>query len=142
MVASSNGAVAIRGFPLAADGFSSLQRKCDSPVRERAAGSLNRSATQDRDPVVCAQRVHRPEARERRTFGSSRRFYIKERMNVEFFAEAFNLFNRNAVTSTNNTILHPQRDDADYNTTFAATTEASGNLYRERSCSLPSDSSF
>jgi hypothetical protein len=66
----------------------------------------------------------------------AREFRIKERMRVQFIAEAFNLFNRNNVTSITtteynirSTVLFPRTD-------FRAVSATGTNLMRERQLQL------
>ena len=62
----------------------------------------------------------------------SRRFYIKEKINVEFLGEAFNVFNRTHFTQVNTTLYNLSGTTLNYNTAFGALTEAGATLYRER----------
>ncbi|MGH9837218.1 MAG: carboxypeptidase regulatory-like domain-containing protein [Blastocatellia bacterium] len=62
----------------------------------------------------------------------SRRFYIKEKINVEFLGEAFNIFNRTHFTQVNSTLYNLIGTTLTYNTAFGALTEAGATLYRER----------
>jgi hypothetical protein len=66
----------------------------------------------------------------------SRRFHIKERMNVEFLGEAFNIFNRTHFTQVNQTMYNLIGTTLTYNTAFGALTEAGATLYRERQIQL------
>ncbi|MGH9939804.1 MAG: hypothetical protein ACREAM_26490, partial [Blastocatellia bacterium] len=66
----------------------------------------------------------------------SRRFYIKEKMNVEFLGEAFNIFNRTQFTGVNTTMYTLNGTTLTYNTVFGTLTEAGGTLYRERQIQL------
>jgi hypothetical protein len=70
----------------------------------------------------------------------SRRFYLKEKMNVEFLGEVFNVPNRVQVTGINSTMYilnsainatHPVAT-LDYNTPFGSVTAADSTLFRER----------
>ncbi len=66
----------------------------------------------------------------------SRRFYIKEKFNVEFLGEAFNLFNRTQVTGLNSTYYSiggtAQSATLTFQPAFGTTSEAGATLYRER----------
>lgn len=64
----------------------------------------------------------------------SRKFYIKERINVEFLGEAFNIFNRTQFTGVNTTMytLNTTTLNLNFNPDFGTITEAGGTLYRER----------
>jgi hypothetical protein len=70
----------------------------------------------------------------------SRRFYIKENMNIEFLGEAFNLFNSTQITGLNQTFYAlgsgATATTLTFNAPFATTTEAGGTLYRERQIQL------
>ncbi len=70
----------------------------------------------------------------------SRRFYIKERVSVEFLGEAFNLFNRVQRTGINSTFYSAggtaQSAVLTFNPAFGTVTEAGGTLYRERQIQL------
>lgn len=70
----------------------------------------------------------------------SRRFYIGEKMNAEFLAEGFNIFNRTQVTGLNSTYYAisgtAQAAVLTYQTAFKTTSEAGGTIYRERQIQL------
>jgi hypothetical protein len=66
----------------------------------------------------------------------SRRFNFGERANLEFLAEAFNLFNRTQGTSFNNTLYFIRNNRFEFNPSFGEITEASGTLFRERQIQL------
>jgi len=66
----------------------------------------------------------------------SRRFYIKEKMNVEFLGEAFNIFNRTQFTGVNTTFYTLSGTTLTHNSAFGTLTEAGGTLYRERQIQL------
>lgn len=66
----------------------------------------------------------------------SRKFYIKEKMNVEFLGEAFNLFNRTQFTGVNTTMYNLSGTTLTYQAPFGTLTEAGGTLYRERQIQL------
>jgi hypothetical protein len=99
------------------------------------AGSLNRSGGANRFPLITRNEYTGPKVINF-DLRISRRFYIKERMNVEFFAEAFNLFNRTQVTGLNTTFYTLSGATLNYNSTFGTITEAGGTLYRERQLQL------
>jgi hypothetical protein len=74
----------------------------------------------------------------------SRRFYIKEKMNVEFLGEVFNVPNTLQVTGVNTTMYtlnsgitatHPA-PTLDYNPAFGGVTGADSTLFRERQIQL------
>jgi hypothetical protein len=70
----------------------------------------------------------------------SRRFNIKEDMNIEVLAEGFNIFNRTQVTSVNPTIyniaISGSSVNATYNPSFGQITGADGFFFRERQIQL------
>lgn len=66
----------------------------------------------------------------------SRRFYIKEKMNIEFLGEAFNIFNRTHFTNNNTTFYNLSGSTLNYNSAFGTITEAGATLYRERQIQL------
>ena len=66
----------------------------------------------------------------------SRRFYIKEKANVEFLGEAFNILNRTQFTGANSTMYTLSGTTLNYNNAFSTITEAGGTLYRERQVQL------
>jgi len=64
----------------------------------------------------------------------SRKFYIKEGIDVEILGEAFNLFNRTQFTGVDTTMytLNTTTLNLNFNPNFGALVEAGGTLYRER----------
>jgi outer membrane receptor protein involved in Fe transport len=74
----------------------------------------------------------------------SRRFKLKENMNLEVLAEGFNIFNRTQVTSVNNTIYNIGTSGtganaivtATYNPSFGTITGSDGFFFRERQVQL------
>lgn len=63
----------------------------------------------------------------------SRRFYVKERFNVEILGEAFNLFNRTQFTGVNTRMYNLNANNTlTFDPTFGTLSEAGGTLYRER----------
>ncbi|MEK7829480.1 MAG: hypothetical protein AAB401_00255, partial [Acidobacteriota bacterium] len=66
----------------------------------------------------------------------SRRFYIKEKVNIEFLGEAFNIFNKTHFTNNNSTMYNLSGTTLNYNTSFGTITEAGATLYRERQIQL------
>jgi hypothetical protein len=95
------------------------------------AGSLNRSGGANRFPLIGRNSFSGPKVTNL-DMRLSRRVYIKERANVEFFVEAFNLFNRTQITGLNTTMYTLSGTALNYNSTFGTITEAGGTLYRER----------
>ena len=74
----------------------------------------------------------------------SRRFHLKESMNLELLAEGFNIFNRTQVSGVNNSIYTAsvsgtapnQTAILTFNPTFLTINEASQTLFRERQIQL------
>jgi len=66
----------------------------------------------------------------------SRRFRIKENMNLELLAEGFNIFNRTQVTGVNGTLYNLSGTTLTYNATFGTTATADSTLFRERQVQL------
>ncbi|MEP7337836.1 MAG: hypothetical protein ABI977_08830, partial [Acidobacteriota bacterium] len=66
----------------------------------------------------------------------SRKFYIKEKMNIEFLGEAFNVLNRTQFTGVNTTMYNLSGTTLTYQAPFGTLTEAGGTLYRERQIQL------
>ena len=66
----------------------------------------------------------------------SRRFNIKETMNLEVLAEAFNLFNRFQVTGINFTQYSFSGNNLNYQTSFGSVFSAGNSIYRERQVQL------
>jgi hypothetical protein len=71
----------------------------------------------------------------------SRRFYIKENMNIEVLGEAFNLFNTTQITGLNQNayalgITGTPPTTLTFTPSFGTTSEAGGTLYRERQIQL------
>jgi outer membrane receptor protein involved in Fe transport len=62
----------------------------------------------------------------------SRRFHLKESMNLEALVEGFNIFNRTQVTNVNSTIYTASGTTLTFNPSFLQVTEAGGTLFRER----------
>ena len=62
----------------------------------------------------------------------SRRFYIKEKANIEFLGEAFNLPNTLLVTGVNSTMYNLISGSLNFNAPFGTVTSADSTLFRER----------
>jgi hypothetical protein len=99
------------------------------------AGSLNRSGGANRFPLLDRNAYTGPKV-VNFDMRLSKRYYIKERANVEFFVEAFNLFNRTQITGLNTTLYTLSGTTLNYNSSFGSITEAGGTLYRERQIQL------
>jgi hypothetical protein len=99
------------------------------------AGSLNRSGGANRFPLIGRNHFSGPKV-VNLDMRLSRRFHLRESMNVEFFAEAFNIFNRTQITGVNTTFYTLSGTTLNYNTSFGTVTEAGGTLYRERQVQL------
>ncbi len=99
------------------------------------AGSLNRSGGANRFPLAERNSFTGPKIWNV-DFRLSRRFYIKEKVNVEFLGEAFNIFNRTHFTNNNTTMYNLASGALNYNAAFGNITEAGATLYRERQIQL------
>ncbi len=99
------------------------------------AGSLNRSGGGNRFPLIGRNEFTGPNVWNM-DMRISRRFHIREKASVEFFVEAFNLFNRTQITGLNTTFYTLSGTTLNYNSSFQTTTEAGGTLYRERQVQL------
>ncbi len=66
----------------------------------------------------------------------SRRIYFGERKDLEFLAEAFNLFNHENVTSRSSTYYTVYNSTLEYDSNFNTPTAAASTLYRERQIQL------
>jgi len=99
------------------------------------AGSLNRSGGANRFPLIDRNAFSGPRV-VNLDMRLSRRFYIREKMNVEFFIEAFNIFNRTQVTRLNTTFYTLNGTTLNYSSSFGTVYEAGGTLYRERQVQL------
>jgi hypothetical protein len=62
----------------------------------------------------------------------SRRIRFTENMNLEFLAEAFNLFNRFQGTSVNSTMYTLSGSTLNFSSTFGSITAAGNSIFRER----------
>lgn len=100
------------------------------------AGSLNRSGGQNRLVGLVERNAFTGPTVKNLDLRLSRRFYIKEKMNVEFLGEVFNLPNSVQITGINNTMYNLTSGALVYQTTFGTVNEAGGTLYRERQVQL------
>jgi hypothetical protein len=66
----------------------------------------------------------------------SRRIYFGERKDLEFLAEAFNLFNHQIVTDRNNSYYSVYNYTLEYDSNFSTPTAAANTIYREREIQL------
>jgi hypothetical protein len=62
----------------------------------------------------------------------SRRIRFTETMNLEFLAEAFNLFNRFQVTGVSTTMYSLSGTTLNYQSAFGTETTAGNSIFRER----------
>lgn len=109
------------------------------------AGGLNATGGSSRFPLLPRNSFRQPRI-VNVDLRVSRRFRFTEKTNVEFLAEAFNLFNRTQVTTVNNTLYSvagaPSGSPAgtlptlQFNPLFGSITEAGGTLFRERQVQL------
>ncbi len=66
----------------------------------------------------------------------SRRIHFGERKDLEFLAEAFNLFNHQNVTGRSSTLYTVYDSTLEYDSNFNTPTAAANTLYREREIQL------
>jgi hypothetical protein len=66
----------------------------------------------------------------------SRRIYFGEGRDLEFLAEAFNLFNHQIVTSRDRTLYTVYDYKLEYDSKFGTPTAAANTIYREREIQL------
>ena len=100
------------------------------------AGSLNRSGGQNRLVGLVERNAFTGPTVKNLDLRLSRRFYIKEKVNVEFLGEVFNLPNSVQITGINGTMYNLVSGGLTYNTAFGTINEAGGTLYRERQVQL------
>ena len=100
------------------------------------AGSLNRSGGQNRLVGLLERNAFTGPTVKNFDLRISRRFYLKDKMNVEFLGEVFNLPNTTHITGLNSTMYNLSNGALAYNTAFGTITEAGGTLYRERQVQL------
>ncbi|MBS1786713.1 MAG: TonB-dependent receptor [Acidobacteria bacterium] len=96
------------------------------------AGSLNRSGGQNRLIGLLERNAFTGPTVKNFDLRLSRRFYIKEKVNVEVLGEVFNLPNTTHITNVNSTMYNLSSGALVYNNAFGSITEAGGTLYRER----------
>lgn len=96
------------------------------------AGALNRSGGQNRLVGLLERNAFTGPTVKNLDLRISRRFYIKEKVNVEVLGEVFNLPNTTQITDLNNTMYNLSSGALNYNPAFGSITEAGGTLYRER----------
>jgi hypothetical protein len=100
------------------------------------AGSLNRSGGQNRLIGLLDRNAFTGPTQNIFNLRLSRRFYIKEKANVEFLGEVFNLPNTLLVTGVNNTMYSLTSGSLVFNTAFGGVTQADSTLFRERQIQL------
>ena len=66
----------------------------------------------------------------------ARRIHFGERKDLEFLAEAFNLFNHQIITSRSNTLYTVYNYNLEYDSNFNTPTAAANTIYREREIQL------
>lgn len=96
------------------------------------AGSLNRSGGQNRLVGLLDRNAFTGPTVKNLDLRVSRRFYLKEKVNVEVLGEVFNLPNTTHITGINSTMYNLSSGALVYNNAFGTITEAGGTLYRER----------
>ncbi|HVF28164.1 MAG TPA: carboxypeptidase regulatory-like domain-containing protein [Pyrinomonadaceae bacterium] len=99
------------------------------------AGGLNGSGGANRFPLVERNAFRQPSFINV-DFRLSRRFRFTETANIEFLAEAFNVFNRTQTTTVNTTFYGFTGNNLVYNSDFGTTNEAGGSIFRERQVQL------
>jgi hypothetical protein len=62
----------------------------------------------------------------------SRRFKFSETMNLEVFAEGFNIFNRQNITSVDTRAYNRSGTNLNFDTDFGDPTRAGNSIFRER----------
>jgi hypothetical protein len=100
------------------------------------AGSLNRSGGQNRLFGLSDRNAFTGPRQNIFNLRLSRRFYIKEKANIEFLGEAFNLPNTLLVTGVNSTMYNLISGALNFNPQFGAVTAADSTLFRERQIQL------
>jgi hypothetical protein len=96
------------------------------------AGSLNRSGGQNRLVGLLDRNAFTGPKQNIFNLRLSRRFYIKEKANIEFLGEAFNLPNTLLVTGVNSTMYNLSSGSLVFNAPFGTVTSADSTLFRER----------
>jgi Carboxypeptidase regulatory-like domain len=96
------------------------------------AGSLNRSGGQNRLFGLSDRNSFTGPTQNIFNLRLSRRFYIKEKANLEFLGEVFNLPNTLLVTGVNSTMYTLTSGVLNFNTAFGGVTAADSTLFRER----------
>ncbi len=100
------------------------------------AGSLNRSGGQNRLFGLSDRNSFTGPTQNIFNLRLSRRFYIKEKANLEFLGEVFNLPNTLLVTGVNSTMYTLTSGVLNFNTAFGGVTAADSTLFRERQVQL------
>jgi hypothetical protein len=100
------------------------------------AGSLNRSGGQNRLIGLLDRNSFTGPTQNIFNLRLSRRFYIKEKANVEFLGEVFNLPNTLLVTGVNSTMYSLVSGSLVFNNAFGGVTAADSTLFRERQVQL------
>jgi hypothetical protein len=96
------------------------------------AGALNRSGGQNRLIGLLDRNAFTGPTQNIFNLRLSRRFYIKEKANLEFLGEVFNLPNTLLVTGVNSTMYSLSSGSLVFNTAFGGVTQADSTLFRER----------
>jgi hypothetical protein len=96
------------------------------------AGGLNRSGGQNRLFGLSDRNSFTGPTQNIFNLRLSRRFYIKEKANLEFLGEVFNLPNTLLVTGVNSTMYSLTSGVLNFNTAFGGVTAADSTLFRER----------
>ncbi len=100
------------------------------------AGSLNGAgSSSNRLPLLARNAFSGPNVKNV-DLRVSRRFFIKEGINIEFLGEVFNLLNRTQFTNVNSTMYALSGTTLTYQAAFGTISEAGATLYRERQIQL------
>jgi hypothetical protein len=100
-----------------------------------SGGTLNGTFGDNRLPIIPRNQFRSPSLHNV-DLRLSKRFRFTETINLEFLAEAFNLFNRTQITGVNTTLYTRTGTNLNYNDNFGVTSAAGNTLYRERQIQL------
>jgi hypothetical protein len=112
--------------------FSGIAYDAEVSGSNGGAGSLNRSGGRNRLGELLERNSFTGPTQKIFNVRLSRRFYLREKINVEALAEVFNVPNRVQVTGVNSTAYILSGTNLNYNTPFGTTTAADSTLFRER----------
>jgi outer membrane receptor protein involved in Fe transport len=118
------------GLPF--DGFVSGNLGALGPLPGGTAGGLNGAGSSSNRLPLLERNAFTAPGVKNFDLRLSRRFYIKEKVNVEILGEAFNIFNRTQFTGVSTTMYNLSGTTLTFQAPFGTLTEAGGTLYRER----------